>query len=35
MGCLVNLETIMYKTTQYETRWNWTRKSPSTNAMNM
>jgi hypothetical protein len=35
MGCLVNLETRMYKTTQYENWWNWTRRSLSTNAMNM
>jgi hypothetical protein len=31
----VNLEARMYKTTQYEPRWNWTRRSFSTNAMNM
>jgi len=35
IGCLVNLETRMYKSTQYETRRNWTRRSLSTNAINM
>lgn len=33
MGCLENLETRMYKTTQREPGWNWTRRSLSTNAM--